>query len=71
MDMNQVQNVFNVYFKFKRFCDECKQKFSHNYSRINDFENISFEIIQMLSLNLIINTYIKYKSSKEEKRKDA
>ena len=71
MNMKQIKNVFNLYFKYKRFSEDLRNKFQHNYQRINDFENISFEIIQMLVLNLIINTYLKYKSSKEEKRKDA
>ena len=45
MNMRQVKNVFNTYYKFKRYCDELKNKFGHSYNRINDFENISFEII--------------------------
>jgi hypothetical protein len=71
MNMNETKRVVNVYILFRQLCDDLRQKFANNYRRINDWENIIYEVIQILILNLIANTVMKSRSSKELKRKDA
>ena len=66
----KIKDVLNVYATFKKYCCDLKAKFP-SYMRIGDFDNIAIEIIQVFILNLIINMYTKYRSSKEFKRKDA
>jgi hypothetical protein len=70
MDVAHVKTVLAVYATFKQYCAELKSQFQ-NYNRISDFDNIAIEIIQVFILNLIINMYNKYRSSKENKRRDA
>ena len=65
-----MKTVLCVFSNFLTFCADLKSKFQ-NYNRIADFDNIAFEIIQVFILNLIINIYNKYRSTKELKRKDA
>ena len=52
-------------------CKETKNRFGANYTRISDYDNIAFECIQIIVLNLIISSYLKYKSTKEYRRQDA
>lgn len=71
MDVTHIKTVICVYSTFKMYCADLKNQFTDKYNRIADFDNIALEIIQVFILNLIINIYNKYKSTKELKRKDA
>jgi hypothetical protein len=70
--LDNVKKVVNVYMLFKEFCGQLVQQFGKNgYKRISDYENMAFEVMQILVQMLLCNMYIKYKSSKSFKRRDA
>ena len=71
MKFEMIRQVLNTYMRYELLCEEYKNKFGKNYSRINDFDGILQEILQVMVLNLIVNTVAKYKSDKSHRREDA
>lgn len=68
--VKNIQTVLSVYNMHQLFTKQCKDRFP-NYQRIADYDNITLEMLYVFVTNLITNTFLKYKSSKENRRQDA
>jgi len=72
MNTEQIKNVINVYVCFRMFAKEIvDKKHITSLERINDFDTIGFDIIQVFVIQHIQNMIQKYRSSREEVRRDA
>jgi len=72
MTPTKIKEILGIYYQFQLSCRELKQALQQqSYARIQDYDNIAHEVLSIFVLNLIVNTYLKYQSRKDFRRKDA
>lgn len=65
-----IKNVLNVFTIMMMSIAEQKKRFQQ-YARINDYDTIVSEVIQVFIIKLIINLVVKYRSEDDKERRDA
>ena len=62
LEFKNVRYCLVVYDYYIVYTRELKAKFDKNYSKICDFDKIIDEVLNLMVLYLMVNTFVKYKS---------
>ena len=69
MDSDRIDHMMNVYVSFRLYTKKIAESGKvTNLERISDFDNLGYDVIQVLIIYHIQNMTQKYRSSREEVR---
>ena len=71
MCTSKIQNCVTIYYHLLEFIKEHRESFGQNWTRISEYDHISFDVLQVFVVKQIVNMVMKFKSYDEENRQDA
>ena len=71
MTTSKIQQCVTIYYHLLEFIKEHREGFCQYWTRISDYDHISFDVLQVFVVKQIVNMVQKFKSYDEANRKDA
>ena len=66
MSASKIQVCVTLYYHLLNFISEHRESFGQHWSRISDYDHMSFDALQVFVVKQIVNIVMKYKSYDEE-----